>query len=76
MGHLVIIWTKGNASSIEVWANRTNDNYFVLWSIYTKLYVTDLSPLPAGSVGARWEYKAIYRLDDNLLTIGTISLLL
>lgn len=64
-GHPVIVWTKGKASAIEIWVDRTNDNNFVLLSVNTKPNVNDLTPLPIGGSGALWKYKAIYHLDDQ-----------
>jgi hypothetical protein len=64
-GRPVIVWTKGNASALEIWVDRADGHNFVLLSTNTKPYVTDMSPLPSAGSGAVWRYKAIYRLDDE-----------
>ena len=66
-GHPIIVWTKGQASSIEIWVDRSDNNNFVLLTINTEPNTTDNSPLPAAGTSALWKYKAIYRLHDELV---------
>ena len=61
--HPVIQWTKGSASALEIWTDRSDGNNFVLLAINIEPNSTDMSPLPA--TGAVWKYKAIYRLHDQ-----------
>lgn len=62
-GRPVIQWTKGDADSIEIWADRGDDKGLAFHTITTDPAYTDASPAPAGS--ALWKYKAIYRLRDE-----------
>ena len=62
-GHPIIVWSKGQASAIEIWVDRGDGNNFVLLAINTEPNTTDSSPLPVA--GAIWKYKAIYRLHDE-----------
>jgi len=59
-GSPVICWTKGQAGSIEIWADRGNG--FALFSVNTEPDTIDTTPLP--DTGTNWKYKAIYRLHD------------
>jgi hypothetical protein len=45
--HPVILWTKGNASAIEIWVDRNDGNGFVFLTINTEPNTTDTTPLPA-----------------------------
>jgi len=63
--HPIIIWTKGQASSLEIWVDRGDGNNFVLLNINSAPNTTDNSPLPALGASAIWKYKAIYRLHDE-----------
>ncbi len=60
-GNPVICWTKGQASSIEIWADRGAG--FVLFAVNTEPDTTDFTPMPV--LGSSWKYKAIYRLHDQ-----------
>ncbi|WP_079435671.1 hypothetical protein [Zoogloea sp. LCSB751] len=62
-GRPVIQWTKGDADSIEIWADRGDDKGLAFHTITTDPAYTDASPAPASS--ALWKYKAIYRLRDE-----------
>ena len=62
-GHPIIVWSKGQASAIEIWVDRGDGHDFVLLTINTEPNTTDSSPLPVA--GAIWKYKAIYRLHDE-----------
>ena len=64
-GHPIIVWTKGQASAIEIWVDRGDGHDFVLLTINTEPNTTDSSPLPAADASALWKYKAIYRLHDE-----------
>ena len=62
-GHPVIVWTKGHADAIEIWADRGDGNGFVLFVVNNRPDTGDNTPLPAA--GVNWKYKAIYRLNDE-----------
>ena len=64
-GHPIIVWSKGQASAIEIWVDRGDGHDFVLLTINTEPNTTDSSPLPAAGASALWKYKAIYRLHDE-----------
>ena len=65
VAHPVILWTKGNASAIEIWVDRNDGNSFVFLTINTEPNTTDTTQLPAPGTIAVWNYKAIYRLHDE-----------
>lgn len=64
-GHPVIGWTKGQAAAIEIWADRSDGNDFVFYTINTEPDTVDTTPLPPKGAGVNWKYKAIYRLHDE-----------
>ncbi len=64
-GHPVIAWAKGNASALEIWVDRTDNNNFVLLAVNTEPNTNDTTPLPPAGSSAVWKYKAIYRLHDE-----------
>ncbi len=68
-GHPALDWTKGDASALEIWADRGDGKGFVFFTISTKAGITDNTPLPASLT--TWKYKAIYRLQDE--QVGTWS---
>lgn len=65
VGHPVIVWTKANASALEIWVDRNDGNGFVLLNIHTEPNTTDTAPLPVPGNTAIWKYKALYRLHDE-----------
>lgn len=70
-GMPVIIWKKGDASSIDLYVDREmTGNYKFLASDYEPNFI-DLHPLPAGVNTAIWRYKGIYRIGDE--QVGIIS---
>jgi len=60
-GNPVICWAKGQAGSIEIWADRGNG--FALFAVNSEPDTIDTTPLP--DTGTSWKYKAIYRLHDQ-----------
>jgi len=66
-GHPIIVWSKGQASAIEIWVDRGDGHDFVLLTINTEPNTTDTTPLPAAGASALWKYKAIYHLHDELV---------
>ena len=64
-GHPVIVWSKGKAGAIEIWADRSDGNGFSFFTINTEPDTSDNTPLPATGTGINWKYKAIYRLHDE-----------
>ncbi len=64
-GQLIVGWKKGQASAIEIWADRGDGNGFVFFTINTEPDTLDNTPLPAAGSGVTWQYKAIYRLHDK-----------
>lgn len=61
-GHPQIVWTKGEADAIEIWADRGDNKGFTLFTIANTSRVPDITPLPANPT--TWKYKAIYRVKD------------
>jgi len=61
--HPVIGWTKGDASALEIMADRNDGLGFVFFTISTSPGTVDLTALPATLT--TWKYKAIYRLHDQ-----------
>jgi hypothetical protein len=64
-GHPVIVWTKGQAGAIEIWANRDDGRGFAFFTINTEPNTLDNTPLPPPDTAVNWQYKAIYRLHDE-----------
>ena len=64
-GHPIIAWTKGSASAIEIWVDRSDNANFVMLTINTEPNTNDDSTLPLPGNTAMWKYKAIYRLHDE-----------
>lgn len=62
-GHPQIVWIKGEADAIEIWADRGDVKGFALFTIANTSRVPDNTPLPA--TPTTWKYKAIYRLKDS-----------
>ena len=61
-GQPAILWSKGDADTLEIWVDRGDDKGFGLFTIASSPRVPDPTPLPASPV--HWKYKAIYRLKD------------
>jgi len=62
-GQPVIGWTKGEASALEIMADRNDGRGFVFFTISTHPGTVDSNPLPTSM--STWKYKAIYRLHDQ-----------
>ena len=63
-GHPTIVWTKGDATAIEIWVDRGDGANFVLLTMNTEPNTADSSPLPPAGTSAAWKYKAIYHYHD------------
>ncbi|KAB2965007.1 hypothetical protein [Zoogloea sp.] len=61
--HPHIGWTKGDADSLEIIVDRSDDKGFVPLTITTSTRYADTSPIPTHA--ALWHYKGIYRLKDE-----------
>lgn len=61
--HPQIGWIKGDADSLEIIVDRSDDKGFVPLTITTSPRYSDTSPVPAHA--AVWHYKGIYRLKDE-----------
>lgn len=64
-GRPLIIWTKGPAEGIDIYVDRQDGAGFVFLATDTKPDYLDTVALPAGVDSAVYEYKAIYRIDDE-----------
>ena len=64
-GHPLIVWTKGQASALEIWVDRNDGQGFVLMNVQSTPDTLDNAPLPAPGSSAIWRYKAIYRYHDE-----------
>ncbi len=64
-GHPTVIWTKGDATAIEIWVDRGDEAGFVLLTMNTEPNTADGSPLPPNGTSAVWKYKAIYHYHDT-----------
>lgn len=68
-GRPLIIWNKGDASSIDLYVDRQmNDSYVYLANDSEPDYI-DTYHLTAGVNSAVWRYKGIYRLGDEQVGI-------
>jgi len=63
-GHPTVLWTKGQASAIEIWVDRNDTKGFLLMTINTDPNTTDTASLPFAGSSEMWRYKAIYLLHD------------
>ena len=69
-GHPEIVWTKGNFDGVDIYVDRGNGSWVFLATDTYPNY-TDTASLPANITSAVWQYKAIYKLDDE--QIGDFS---
>lgn len=63
-GHPEIVWTKGSFDGIDIYVNRDNAGWTFLATDTYPNYI-DTAALPASGQTALWQYKAIYRSDDD-----------
>jgi len=63
-GHPEIVWTKGSFDGIDIYVNRGNTGWAFLATDTYPNYI-DTAALPASGQTALWQYKAIYRSDDD-----------
>ncbi len=63
-GHPEIVWTKGDFDGVDIYVDRGN-GVWVFLSTDTHPNYTDTAALPAIGASALWQYKAIYKLDDE-----------
>ncbi len=64
-GKPVVIWKKGDATSIDLYVDRElNGKYEYLANDFQPNYV-DTYPLPEGVSSAVWRYKGVYRIGDE-----------
>ncbi len=63
-GHPEIVWTKGDFDAIDIYVDRGNGSWVFL-ATDTHPNYTDTATLPANGQTALWQYKAIYKTDDE-----------
>lgn len=63
--HPVIIWKKGTASALDIYADRKDGKGFVFLTTDTQPDYIDKHPMPKGVESVVWEYKGIYRMADK-----------
>ena len=64
-GRVLIMWTKGHTEGIDIYVDRQDGAGFVFLATDTKPNYLDTHVLPEGVESAVYEYKAIYRIDDE-----------
>lgn len=65
-GHPEIVWRKGKMDGVEIWVKRsTSDPDFVFLAYDQRPNYTDMTPLPPSGEAAVWQYKLIYRYQDQ-----------
>jgi len=64
-GRPLIIWHKGPSEGIDIYVDRQDGAGFVFLATDTKPNYLDTHVLPEGVESAVYEYKAIYRIDDE-----------
>ena len=64
-GRPLIIWTKGSTEGIDIYVDRQDGAGFVFLATDTKPDYLDTVDHPEGVESAVFEYKAIYRIDDE-----------
>ena len=63
--HPVIIWKKGTASALDIYADRKDGKGFIFLTTDTQPDYIDKYPMPKGVESVVWEYKGIYRMADK-----------
>ena len=64
-GRPVIIWTKGPADALDIYVDRQDGAGSVFLATDIKPDYLDTVPFPAGANSVVYDYKAIYRIDDE-----------
>lgn len=64
-GRPLIIWSKGQADSIDIYVDRKDGAGFVFLATDSQPDYLDTFPVPAGVASAVWDYKAIYCIGDE-----------
>jgi len=64
-GRPEIIWKKGDATSIDIYVERTVGAGFTFLANDTEPNYIDTATLPDGINSAVWKYKAIYKIGDE-----------
>ena len=64
-GRPLIIWTKGPADALDIYVDRQDGAGFVFLATDTKPDYLDTVDHPEGVDSAVYDYKAIYRIDDE-----------
>jgi hypothetical protein len=60
-----IIWTKGEADSIDIYADRRDGKGFIYLANDSQPDYFDTTPLPDGINVVVWDYKGRYRIGDE-----------
>lgn len=63
-GRVLIIWYKGVADSIDIYADRKDGQGMKYLANDSQPDYLDTFELPEGTASAVWEYQAIYRIAD------------
>ncbi len=67
-GRPLIIWKKGPAADVlDIYVDRKDGMGFVFLVTDTQPDYLDTFPVPAGMPTAIWDYKAIYRIGDDMV---------
>jgi len=70
-GRPLIKWTKGTADSIDIYVERIAGAGFTFLANDTQPDYIDTFPIPDGVTTAKWSYKAIYKIGDEV--VGSYS---
>jgi hypothetical protein len=64
-GNPVLKWTKRKFVATDLYVDRGDGKGFVFLTTATVPHFTDMSAKPAGFASAIWQYKAIYKINDE-----------
>jgi hypothetical protein len=60
-----ILWTKGNATALDIYVDRNDEKGFVFLATDTEPDYLDTYQLPTTIQSAIWKYKTIYKIGDE-----------
>jgi len=65
VGRPLILWSKGPATSIDIYVDRKDGLGFAYLANDSQPDYLDTFPVPAGVTTAVWDYKAVYKIGDD-----------
>ncbi len=66
-GHPTIVWSKGRMDGIDIYVDRTGSGAWTFLATDNYPDYTDTAALPEPGKAAYWQYRCMYRLNDELV---------